>query len=250
MHLKEISDYWDKRAEGYSLSINEEFESEVRERWIAKINKYRPTPDKMRCLELGCGPGFLSILLALNGNEVTSIDCSDEMLGRAKENAEKMGAEIDFKKMDIHTPDFPDDTFDMIVTRNVTWLLEKPESAYSEWLRILKPGGRILINDGNHYLHYYDDTYARFRELRKKAMGDKPHRNMLGVDPKPIDDLARDFPLSKVERPAWDVGCLTKAGAAEINVAPRLSSLKDEDGKEITVISSFDLCITKKGEEP
>lgn len=245
MHLNEISDYWNKRAEGYSLSINEEFENETRDIWLEKIDRYRPVPDKMKCLELGCGPGFLSILLALNGNDIISIDCSEEMLERARENAGKMGVELDLRKMDIHTPDFPDNTFDMIVTRNVTWLLEAPEKAYSEWLRILKPGGRILINDGNHYLHYYDETYSRFRELRKKKLGDKPHRHMLGVDSKPIDDLARDFPLSKVERPAWDVGCFTKAGASEIGVVPVLGTMTDEDGEEITVISSFDLCVAK-----
>lgn len=156
MHLEEISNYWDKRAEGYSLSINEEFGNESRDMWIKKFEKYRPTQEKMKCLELGCGPGFLSILLAIDGNDVTSVDCSDEMLMRAAENAENMGVQLELKKMDVQSLEFPDDTFDMLVTRNVTWILEEPKKAYSEWLRVLKPGGRLLINDGNHYLHYYD----------------------------------------------------------------------------------------------
>ena len=78
----------------------------------------------------------------------------------------------------------------------------------------------------------------------KKA--DKPHKFMLGVDPKPIDDIARDLPLSRIERPAWDVEIFTKLGAAEISVVPAIGCLKDENGKEVQVINHFDICVTKK----
>ena len=245
MRLDEISNYWDKRAEGYSLTVNEQFENETRDLWIKIFEKYRPTQEKMKCLEIGCGPGFLSILLAIDGNDVTSVDYSEEMLAKASENAANMGVELDIMKMDAQNLDFPDNTFDMIVNRNVVWVLEEPEKAYSEWMRVLKPGGRIIVNDGNHYLYYYDDNYAKFRELRKKELGDKPHKFMLGVDPKPIDDIARDLPLSRIERPSWDVEIFTKLGAAEISVVPALGCLKDENGKEVRVINHFDICVTK-----
>ncbi len=245
MRLNEISDYWDKRAEGYSLSVNEQFENEKRDLWIKTFEKYRPTQEKMKCLEIGCGPGFLSILLAIDGNEVTSVDYSEEMLAKAAENAGNMGVDLDIKKMDAQNLDLPDDTFDLIVNRNVVWVLEEPVKAYSEWLRVLKPGGRIIINDGNHYLRYYDETYAKFRELKRKELGDKPHKYMLGVDPKPIDDIARDLPLSKVERPAWDVGCFAKLGVSEIMIEPSLGILKDENGEEVRIINYFDICVTK-----
>ena len=47
-----------------------------------------------------------------------------------------------------------DNTFDMIVSRNVTWNLEHPDRAYYEWMRVLKPGGVLLNFDANWYHHF------------------------------------------------------------------------------------------------
>ena len=53
------------------------------------------------------------------------------MLGHAAENARRLGVSPDFLKMDIGNLEFADDTFDVIVTRNVTWTLEHPEMVYT-----------------------------------------------------------------------------------------------------------------------
>ena len=47
--------------------------------------------------------------------------------------------------MDAENPDFPDGTFDVIVSRNLTWTLPDAEHAYQEWFRVLKPGGHLVI---------------------------------------------------------------------------------------------------------
>lgn len=245
MHLNDIGKYWDKRAEGYSLAINEEFENEVRDIWIEKFEKYRPVEGKMKCLEIGCGPGFLSTLLAINGNDVTSIDYSDEMLEKAKENSEKNGVKLNLLKMDAQNLDFEDNTFDLVVNRNVTWNLEEPKKAYREWLRVLKPGGRIIINDGNHYFSYYDEKYAKFKELREAKHKNEPHKFMMGVDPTYINELARELPLSKVERPVWDADFFINEGVSSISIDPVKATLQDENGDDVSVIAHFDICVTK-----
>ena len=47
--------------------------------------------------------------------------------------------------MDAQALEFEDESFDVIISRNLTWNLEKPWQAYREWYRVLKPGGHIMI---------------------------------------------------------------------------------------------------------
>ena len=51
---------------------------------------------------------------------------------------------------------FDDNSFDCIISRNVTWTLLDTKQSYQEWLRVLRPGGKILIFDAN-----WKDVYKR-----------------------------------------------------------------------------------------
>lgn len=73
------------------------------------------------------------------------------MLKKARERANVMGAYIDAVLGDAQILPFADNTFDCVCSRNLVWNLEMPQTAYREWLRVLKPGGILLIFDGNHY---------------------------------------------------------------------------------------------------
>ena len=85
------------------------------------------------------------------------------MLEEARNNAGKFKANVEFQKMDVQNLAFQDETFDLVITRNVTWNLEKPVQAYKEILRVLKNKGHLLNVDGNHYYHYQDRDYNRVR---------------------------------------------------------------------------------------
>lgn len=52
-------------------------------------------------LDVGTGSGCIAITLALAGYQVTALDVSDEALGIARQNAERLGAEVEFLKQDI-----------------------------------------------------------------------------------------------------------------------------------------------------
>ena len=79
---------------------------------------------------MGTGPGFFAIILAEAGIQVTAVDYTEEMLKEAKANAGELSENIHFQQMDAQNLEFPDETFDAVITRNVTWNLEHPVRAY------------------------------------------------------------------------------------------------------------------------
>ena len=63
-------------------------------------------PSGSRVLDVGTGSGCIAVSLALAGYKVTALDISEEALSYARRNAERLGAEVEFVKQDILSPDF------------------------------------------------------------------------------------------------------------------------------------------------
>ena len=94
--------YWQNRASGYSEVNKEELTGVQRKNWTsfltAEINKKFPDkkPGDIKVLDVGAGPGFISIILAEAGYDVTAFDFSESMLNEAKENAGDIKSAITF----------------------------------------------------------------------------------------------------------------------------------------------------------
>lgn len=219
--------YWTKRAAGYSEVNKDELRTQQRDTWTVELTGQiaRAFPDAhpggIRVLDMGCGPGFFSIILARAGFKVTAGDYTPAMLEEARGNARAQGVEdaIDFRRMDAENLDVCDGTFDVVVSRNLTWNLPHPERAYAEWLRVLKPGGLLLNYDANWYAHLYDEG------LRKAYEADRQATQQAGIkdeyadtDIDAMEGIARQMPLSPVARPAWDERVLRELGAACVEV--------------------------------
>ena len=98
--------------------------------WKQEIIKRLPKLDHIKALDLGCGPGFASMVLAEYGCEVIGIDYSKKMIEVAKQVAKENGFEnIEYIAMDAQNLLFEDSSFDFIFTRNVTWTLPDVEKA-------------------------------------------------------------------------------------------------------------------------
>ena len=89
-------------------------------------------------LDIGTGPGFFAIILAEMGFAATAVDYTDSMLDKARANAGKWRDQICFRKMNAEELTFAPESFDVIVSRNLTWNLHDPKKAYQSWERVLK----------------------------------------------------------------------------------------------------------------
>ncbi len=219
--IRENRDYWTQRASGYSEVNRVELATNQRRLWLTALNERIAarfpgrSPRAIRVLEIGTGPGFFAILLAGAGYRVTAIDLTPSMLAEARRNAGALAGAISFMEMNAQALDFADHSFDVVVSRNVTWNLPEPRKAYGEWARVLKPGGLLLNFDANWYRYLFDDdareAYERDRTNTARAGADDLN---VGDNFDRMEDIARRVPLSRVNRPQWDVEVLTSLGLA------------------------------------
>ena len=221
--LQEIASYWGTRAEGYSEVNEKELAGSQREAWLHVLEEQFPEKKKeeMKILDIGTGPGFFPMILSEAGYTVTAVDYTEEMLEKAKENLgkyTKYGLErVTLQRMDAQNLEFADETFDVVISRNLTWNLEQPEQAYQEWMRVLKPGGVLLNFDANWYGYLYDEEKKEAYEAdRKKVEEQQLDDHYLCTDIDRMENIARQVPLSAMERPAWDTKVLESLGVCSI----------------------------------
>ena len=219
--LQEIASYWGTRAEGYSEVNEKELAGSQREAWLHVLEEQFPEKEEMKILDIGTGPGFFPMILSEAGYTVTAVDYTEEMLEKAKENLgkyTKYGLErVTLQRMDAQNLEFADETFDVVISRNLTWNLEKPEQAYQEWMRVLKPGGVLLNFDANWYGYLYDEEKKEAYEAdRKKVEEQQLDDHYLCTDIDRMENIARQVPLSAMERPAWDTKVLESLGICSI----------------------------------
>ncbi|GHC65258.1 class I SAM-dependent methyltransferase [Limoniibacter endophyticus] len=146
----EIRAYWSERAATFDLSPGHEIFSEAeRQAWQALILKHLGPGEGRRALDLASGTGVISHLMDDLGFQVTGLDWSEEMLALAREKAGKRGRSIRFLHGDAERCMEPDASYDVIICRHLVWTLIDPKACFVEWLRVLKPGGKVLVIDGD-----------------------------------------------------------------------------------------------------
>lgn len=230
-----ITAYWDHRARTYSNGVRGELADNRHCAWqrllaqsIADVMaKAKRAGRVVRALDLGCGPGFFSILLAEKGCAVDAIDMSAGMLAQARANVEAAvpGANVAFHQCDAALPPFDDATFDIVTSRNLTWLMREPEQTYAEWLRVLRPGGKLLVFDANWYRYLVDDevAQARLHDQTGAKLEEYDEDSMASDDEeRQCELIAAELPLTSILRPQWDVEVLERLGAARVRADERV----------------------------
>jgi phosphatidylethanolamine/phosphatidyl-N-methylethanolamine N-methyltransferase len=99
-----------------------------------------------RILEVGVGTG-LSLPSYGRGNRIVGIDISEPMLAKARERVqrEKLSHVESIQIGDAERLDFPDESFDVVVAQYVVTAVSNPERALDEFVRVVRPGGEIIL---------------------------------------------------------------------------------------------------------
>jgi ubiquinone/menaquinone biosynthesis C-methylase UbiE len=143
-----IRHHWDRRAGTFDEEAGHGLVSdEQREAWHELLSRLVGRAPQ-RVLDVGCGTGFLALRLAELGHIVSGVDLSGQMIEQARGNAEQAALEIEFRVGDAVDLDSADEAYDLVVARHVIWNLPDPERGVAEWLRVLRPGGRLMLVEG------------------------------------------------------------------------------------------------------
>lgn len=146
----DIREYWTNRAQTYDLSPGHGIAKIAEmEAWKRLIGRHLGPGEGRKALDLACGTGVMTLLMHELGFAVTGLDFTDAMMARAKAKAGRLDPPIGFLSRDAEDTFEEDDSYDVIIARHLVWTLVDPEKAFAEWFRILKPGGRLLVIDGD-----------------------------------------------------------------------------------------------------
>ena len=189
---EDVLNYWTMRAASFSKVRENEVMNDIGKGWHFALRSTLPINKYRKILDVGTGPGFFCILLSRDGYNMTGIDLTPSMIEEAKKEAKKFKSRAEFYIMDAQNLEFQDNTFDAVITKNLTWTLPDVERAYAEWYRVIRPGGRLINYDAN-----YASAIRRGDAVRTES-GDKVAYGHSGVTEE-MEKIKNAFPKANID---------------------------------------------------
>lgn len=193
-----IRAHWNDRAAIFDSSPNHAIATtEERHEWERMFSTYIGK-ERRKILDIGTGTGEIALLLARAGHDVTGIDLAEKMLAKAQSKAAARGLDAKFKRGDAEHLPFADEAFEVVVNRHLLWTLPHADQALMEWKRVLIPGGKMVIVDGD----WSDIADAPPKKPARKGY------------PQPSRDAYKDYgvadtlPMQRMKRPEADLEML------------------------------------------
>ncbi len=203
---QKVTGYWGRRSGSFAEHKHKEAHSEKKELWQQEFSRYFSHEKPLDILDAGCGAGFFEMVLSPLGHNITGIDLTPEMVEEGQKLLSRHGVYAPLHVMDAEEPDFPEESFDVIVSRNLVWTLPHPAEAYARWKRLLRPGGRLLVFDAEYAkgYHKYDQSQNCSHLMLDDEMKEECHR------------IYHMLSISALDRPDWDVRALQELGYSEV----------------------------------
>lgn len=144
---------------------------------VARLRKKLFSKATGNVLEVACGTGQNFSYLPVGVN-ITATELSPNMLQRAREHAKELNLKINFAVMDAENLEFPDASFDTVISSLSTCTFPNPIKALQEIKRLCRPNGLILLLEHGHsnlpflakyqdrheYQHYQDHAGCRWNQ--------------------------------------------------------------------------------------
>ncbi|MFB6806217.1 class I SAM-dependent methyltransferase [Streptomyces sp. NPDC056387] len=143
-----ITAYWDAAAAAFDDEADHGLRGQpARAAWARLLASCVPA-EPADVLDVGCGTGSLSLLLAEAGHRVTGVDLAPRMIERATEKLAAAGLAARFLVGDAGAPPTGEQRYDVVLCRHLLWTLPDPEAALRAWVARLRPGGRLVLVEG------------------------------------------------------------------------------------------------------
>jgi|SRR5215468_909081 len=146
---RQVAAHWGRRAAHFDEDFGHSIKTPgERAAWNRILDLVLAGRRSLHALDAGCGTGFLAFELEARGHRVTGVDFAPAMIAEARRKAAERGVAVRFEEADAEQLPFPAARFDLVVSRHLLWTLPHPEAAIDEWIRVLRPGGRLAVVDG------------------------------------------------------------------------------------------------------
>ena len=144
-------DFWDEQAATFDDEPDHGLGNDrTREAWRDLLVKHLP-PAPADIVDLGCGTGTLSVLLAREGFRLRGLDFAGSMVAAAESKAASAGVDVAFAQGDAAEPPYKAGSCDVVLSRHVLWALPDPARALARWVGLLRPGGRLVLIEGQWF---------------------------------------------------------------------------------------------------
>ena len=232
---------WDKIAPGYDKT------NTPTQMWLGNEGLRRAGLHAgMRFLDVAAGSGALAIPAARLGAQVLATDQSPVMLDLLRARGRQEGLNIETRVMDGHALELNDNSFDMVGSQFGVMLFPDMPKGISEMVRVVKPGGRVLMNvyGDPHKIEFFGFFVAAVQSVR-------PDFNGPPMNPPPLP-----FQLQDPERLRKE---FATAGLQDIQIETITEATEFQTGKELwdwlvwsnpiveTVLGSLNLTNDERG---
>ena len=148
MSVEDTRTFWDEQAATFDNEPDHGLtDADTRQAWETLLDGLlQDSRDPV--VDLGCGTGSVSALLAQRGHQVFGVDVSPRMIEVAENKARRAGLDIEYSVGDVQTLAVPATTYGAVLSRHLLWAVSNPEDVVARWSAPLPAHGSFIAIEG------------------------------------------------------------------------------------------------------